>query len=117
MFNVLTLTVILAVNEGGEAATRKWHRKALESLKTDSRTHRPPARRRLSDCEPSPVSRSPREALGRDILGWRALRPCPRQRVTNEAVDQLGVADPERLHDLRVHADVGEAGQGVHLVD
>ena len=41
----------------------------------------------------------------------------PRQRMADEAVDQLGIADPERLHDLRVHADVGEAGQGVHLID
>ena len=37
--------------------------------------------------------------------------------MTDEAVDQLGIADPERLHDFRIHADVGEAGQGVHLVD
>src|ERR1700677_4044509 len=42
---------------------------------------------------------------------------CPRQRMTDQAADQLGVADPERLHDFRVHADVGEAWQGVHLID
>ena len=37
--------------------------------------------------------------------------------MADEAVDQLGVADPARLHRLRVHADVGEARQRVDLVD
>src|ERR1700722_3174169 len=60
----------------------------------------------------------------RSLLRFVASRPLnfgrrsgSRQRVTDEAVDQLRVADPERLHDFWVHADVGEAWQGVHLID
>jgi hypothetical protein len=37
--------------------------------------------------------------------------------VANEAIDQLGIADADGLHDLGVHADVGEARQLVDFID
>ncbi len=39
------------------------------------------------------------------------------ERVANEAIDQLGIADADGLHDLGVHADVGEARQRVDFID
>ena len=39
------------------------------------------------------------------------------ERVAYEAIDQLGIADADSLHDLGVHADVGEARQRVDFVD
>ncbi len=37
--------------------------------------------------------------------------------MADQAVDQLGIAHPHRLKQLRIHADVGEARQRVDLVD
>src|ERR1700733_8157637 len=71
-----------------------------------------------ADQRLSPPPRLPRtQSSSHSRFRLFRAQACPRQCVANEAVDQLGITDPERLHDLRVHADVGKAWQGVHLID
>jgi hypothetical protein len=41
--------------------------------------------------------------------------PC--QAMRNRPIDDFGTADAAYRHRLRVHADVGETGNGIDLVD
>src|SRR5699024_11849711 len=59
---------------------------------------------------PSPLSNTP---MGR--LSMAGHRPFHRQG--DQAVDELGQGGAFVLHQLGVHADGGEAGHGVDLVD
>src|SRR5690348_15399192 len=43
--------------------------------------------------------------------------PEPLHGEFYQAADELGIADAAGLPELRVHADLGEAGDGVDLVD